>query len=193
MGYQAYENCLVSYYPYGKEAYESMIKEMNNAKKFIFLEYFIIEDGNYWNEIISILKKKAIMGVEVRILYDDIGSVLKLKKDHIKSLTKSGIKKFFYPKVYLETAFSDNRNHRKTLIVDGFVAFTGGINIAGECFNETIKYGVWKDSSIEIRGETVKSFTKMFLMIWNSNLDENKKFNKFKDLSYKKYLPKKSI
>ena len=193
MGYQAYENCLVSYYPYGKEAYESMIKEMNNAKKFIFLEYFIIENGNYWNEIISILKKKAIMGVEVRILYDDIGSVLKLKKDHIKSLTKSGIKKFFYPKVYLETAFSDNRNHRKTLIVDGFVAFTGGINIAGECFNETIKYGVWKDSSIEIRGEAVKSFTKMFLMIWNSNLDENKKFNKFKDLSYKKYLPKKSI
>ena len=191
MGYQAYENCLVSYYPYGKEAYESMIKEMNNAKKFIFLEYFIIENGNYWNEIISILKKKAIMGVEVRILYDDIGSVLKLKKDHIKSLTKSGIKKFFYPKVYLETAFSDNRNHRKTLIVDGFVAFTGGINIAGECFNETIKYGVWKDSSIEIRGEAVKSFTKMFLMIWNSNLDENKKFNKFKDLSYKKYLPKK--
>ena len=76
------------------------------------------------------------------------------------------------------------------MIVDGFVAFTGGINIAGECFKETSKYGVWKDSSIEIRGEAVKSFTKMFLMIWNSNLDENKKFNKFKDLSYKKYLPK---
>lgn len=75
-----------------------MIKEMNNAKMFIFLEYFIIEDGNYWNEIISILKKKAIMGVEVRILYDDIGSVLKLKKDYIKSLTKSGIKKFFLSK-----------------------------------------------------------------------------------------------
>ena len=77
------------------------------------------------------------------------------------------------------------------MIVDGFVAFTGGINIAGECFKETSKYGVWKDSSIEIRGEAVKSFTKMFLMIWNSNLEENKKFNKFKDLSYKKYLPKK--
>ena len=74
-----------------------MIKEMNNAKMFIFLEYFIIEDGNYWNEIISILKKKAIMGVEVRILYDDIGSVLKLKKDYIKSLTKSG-KKIFLSK-----------------------------------------------------------------------------------------------
>lgn len=73
-----------------------MIKEMNNAKMFIFLEYFIIEDGNYWNEIISILKKKAIMGVEVRILYDDIGSVLKLKKDYIKSLTKSGKKFFFF-------------------------------------------------------------------------------------------------
>ena len=73
-----------------------MIKEMNNAKMFIFLEYFIIEDGNYWNEIISILKKKAIMGVEVRILYDDIGSVLKLKKDYIKSLTKSGKKIFFF-------------------------------------------------------------------------------------------------
>ena len=77
------------------------------------------------------------------------------------------------------------------MIVDGFIAFSGGINIAGECFKETSKYGVWKDSSIEIRGEAVKSFTKMFLMIWNSNLEENKKFNKFKDLSYKKYLPKK--
>ena len=99
MGYQAYENCLVSYYPYGKEAYESMIKEMNNAKMFIFLEYFIIEDGNYWNEIISILKKKAIMRVEVRILYDDIGSVLKLKKDYIKSLTKSGIKNLINLKI----------------------------------------------------------------------------------------------
>ena len=76
-----------------------MIKEMNNAKKFIFLEYFIIEDGNYWNEIISILKKKAIMGVEVRILYDDIGSVLKLKKDYIKSLTKSGIKNLINLKI----------------------------------------------------------------------------------------------
>lgn len=189
MGYSVYKNCLVSYYPYGKEAYQAMIKEINQAQKFIFLEYFILEDGDFWDEMISVLKIKAKEGIEIRILYDDIGSVLKLKRDYIKDLFKCGIKIFsFYPHIHLGTVAPDNRNHRKTLIVDGQVAFTGGINIAGECFRETSKYGLWKDSSVEIKGEAVKSFTKMFLMMWNSNLDSYKKFVKLKDSSYKKYL-----
>lgn len=189
MGYSVYKNCLVSYYPHGKEAYQEMIKEINQAKKFIFLEFFIIEDGSFWDEMISILKVKAKQGVEIRILYDDIGSVLKLKRDYIKDLFKCGIKIFsFYPHIHLGTVVSDNRNHRKTLVVDGQVAFTGGINIAGECFRETSKYGLWKDSTVEIKGEAVKSFTKMFLMMWNSNLDSYKKFVSLKDSSYEKYL-----
>lgn len=174
VGFSIYGKCQTDYYPFGKKAYDEMLKVMKKAKKFIFLEYFIIRESGMWNEILEVLQEKALEGVEVRILYDDIGSAFKLKKNYVKELSVKGIQMLsIYPKMTFFDVFSDNRNHRKTLVIDGEVAFTGGINIASECLGETDKYGLWKDSSIRVRGEAVFEFTKMFLLMWNAIVKAN--------------------
>lgn len=189
VNFSVYEHCEVQYYSYGKDVYPDMLSALRKAKHFIFLEYFIISEGRMWEEIIAILKEKSQAGVEVKILYDDIGSVGHMKKDYISSLASYNIQMMsFFPKTF--SLATDNRNHRKTLIVDGEVAFTGGINIADECLEETKKYGIWKDSSIQVKGEAVFEFTKMFLVMWKANIDHKLKQNMKSEQNYDHYKAK---
>ena len=169
-GYATYKNTDVIYFPQGEDKYDRMIRELESAKSFIFMEYYIIEEGFMWNSILEILELKVKQGVEVRVMYDGIGTLLTLPVNYYKKLTAKGIKsKEFNPIHPIMSTQQNNRDHRKILVIDGRVAFTGGINLADEYINKKEVYGHWKDAAIMLRGEAVKNFTLMFLQLWNVN------------------------
>lgn len=170
------------YFPFGQDQYENLLKELKAAKKFIFLEYFIIERGRMWDSILEILKEKVKENVEVRVLYDGMCSIMLLPHDYPKELAEFGILcKEFMPIKPLISTHQNNRDHRKICVIDGRVAYTGGVNLADEYINQKPRFGVWKDTAIKIKGEAVDSFTIMFLEMWNVN-----SFSKRED--YGKYL-----
>lgn len=171
----------VDYYGLGEKAFPVMLEELKKASKFIFLEYFIINNGIMWDSILKILEEKVSEGVEVRVIYDDAGCISTLKKDYNKFLESKGIKCVVFNKLNpLSGVIMNNRDHRKILIVDGRVAFSGGINISDEYINEKKLYGHWKDNAIKIVGEGVFNFTVLFLTMWNSYREEDKDYNLFK-------------
>lgn len=171
----------VSYYKLGEEAWTEMLKELEKAKKFIFFEYFIINEGIMWNSILEILIRKAKEGVDVRVIYDDAGCISTLKNGYDKKLGSYGIKCISFNKLNpLASVFMNNRDHRKILVVDGCVAFSGGINISDEYINKTHPYGHWKDNAIKIVGDAVFNFTVLFLTMWNSYYKVDKNFNDYK-------------
>lgn len=179
-GFATYKNTRVTYFPLGEDKYKELIKQLKAAEKFIFLEYFIIEDGIMWGSILDILKEKVNDGVEVRVMYDGSNTVQKLPYGYHKKLKKAGIKcKMFAPFKPFVSTYYNNRDHRKIAVIDGKVAFTGGINLADEYINEKQVYGHWKDTAVMLEGDGVIGFTLMFLQMWN--LDET-------DESYGKYL-----
>ena len=157
-------NTAVEYFPSGEAFFERVQGDLERAEKFIFLEYFIIEKGKFWNTLLEILVKKANEGVEVRVMYDDIGSMVKVRAGYYKELRKLGLKaeKFnhFVPVV---TTLHNNRDHRKILVIDGKVGYTGGLNLADEYINETHPLGYWKDNAVRLEGEGVFNLTRMFL------------------------------
>lgn len=165
-----YKNTKSKYFSSGEEIFTSMLTDLSNAKKFIFLEYFIIQRGIFWNSILEILKDKAANGVEVRVIYDDIGCMRTLPSLYFKTLQKYNIKAvpFALLKGNVNNEFN-NRSHRKMMIIDGDVAYTGGINIADEYINKVEKFGHWKDSGVKIEGEAVKELTKLFLADYQFN------------------------
>ncbi len=171
-----YRNTEATYFPLGDDVFPRMLEELRKAKRYIFLEYFIIEEGLFWNSILEILEQKVSEGVDVRVIYDDIGSLFTLPKDYAKTLEEKGIRccvfNRFIPVLSLRL---NNRDHRKFLIVDGQVGFTGGVNLADEYINYKVKYGHWKDTAILLRGEAVWSMTVMFLTMWDHvrGVDEN--------------------
>ena len=171
----------VSYYPLGEIAFKEMIKELKKANKFIFLEYFIVAPGKMWNSILEILKEKAKQGVEVRVMYDDLGCFSSLKSSYPKELEKYGIKCVVFNKLTpVSGIIMNNRDHRKILVIDGKVAFSGGINIADEYINEKVKYGHWKDNGIKVSGDAVWNYTVMFLTIWNAFKKTDSNYEKYK-------------
>lgn len=140
---------------------------MKKAQKYIFIEYFIIKDGLMWQSILDILKEKVSQGVEVRVIYDDIGCFLALPKDYAMQLKNIGIKcEVFNPFRPVLTAIQNNRDHRKITVIDGKVAFTGGLNLSDEYINTYEKHGYWKDAVIQIKGKAAWSLTLMFLEMW---------------------------
>ena len=158
-----------------------MLEELKKAEKFIFFEYFIVAHGKMWNSILKILEEKASKGVDVRVMYDDMGCISTLSNSYPKELEKKGIKCVVFNKLNpIAGVFLNNRDHRKILVIDGKVAFSGGINIADEYINENKKYGHWKDNAIRISGDAVWSYTVMFLTMWNAFRKEDKDFNKYK-------------
>ncbi len=167
-GLRTYENTKVKFLNTGENFYKEIIEELEKAKKYIFMEYFIIERGEMWNSILEILKRKVKEGVEVRVMYDDLGTIYKLPNNYPKRLKKFGIKcvKFnsFIP---IMSALHNNRDHRKITIIDGEVAFVSGLNIADEYINVVQPLGYWKDSGIKINGEAIKSLLMMFLQLYN--------------------------
>lgn len=165
--YPPYRNGRLDYFKTGEEAFVVMLEELEKAEKYIFIEYFIISEGEMWNKIHDILKKKVRDGVDVRIIYDDIGCIMTLKRDFAAQLEAEGIKcRVFHRFVPVLSSRQNNRDHRKICVIDGKVAFTGGINIADEYINTIVKYGYWKDNAIMTDGEAAWSFTVMFLSMW---------------------------
>ena len=178
----------VKYYNFGQDFYPSLLKELKSAEKFIFMEYFIINNGIMLENILDILKEKASLGVDVRIIYDDMGSIAMLSTNYPKQLSTYGIKCIPFNKVSpFKGIFMNNRDHRKMTIIDGKVAFSGGVNISDEYININSKLGVWKDNGIKIEGDAVFNFTVMFCSLWNANIKEDEDLLKFKyDFSNKK-------
>ncbi len=169
-GFPTYMVKKIEYFPSGEDKFKEMIACLESAEKYIFLEYFIIKEGTMWNRILDILVEKAKKGVEVRILYDGTNAVFNLPYNYPYKLKKYGIKcKMFSPLRPFVSTHYNNRDHRKILVIDGKIAFTGGINLADEYINFTSPYGYWKDTAVKIEGNAVNSFTLMFLQLWNYN------------------------
>ena len=168
-----YEKTDVAYFPLGEDKFEEMLKQLEAAKQFIFMEYFIIDEGLMWGRILEILVKKAAEGVDVRVMYDGTCEFALLPHDYPKRLKALGIRcKIFAPVTPFLSTHYNYRDHRKILIIDGHTAFNGGINLADEYINQKVKYGHWKDTAVMLKGEAVKSFTLMFLQMWG--IDERK-------------------
>lgn len=167
-GYPVYSNTKTTYFPLGEKKFERLLVELEKAERFIFLEYFIIQEGKMWNSILEILERKAKEGVDVRLIYDDIGCLFTLPYKYNEEMERRGIKcRVFNPFRPLWSAKMNNRDHRKILVIDGHTAFNGGINLADEYINEYEKHGHWKDTAVMLEGEAVWSFTMMFLTMWN--------------------------
>ena len=167
-GCPVYENTNYKYYPVGELFFEDMMLELKNAKQFIFLEYFIIQPGVMWDSMLSVLEKKVKDGVEVRVLYDGMNSFSNLPHDYPNELEEKGIKcRIFNPVRPAISTSQNNRDHRKILVIDGKIAYTGGVNLADEYINRKVRFGHWKDNAICLRGDAVRSFTVMFLQMWN--------------------------
>jgi len=176
-----YDNIYTEYYSTGEKIYIQLKEELLKAKHYIFLEFFTIEEGVMWNSILDILVEKVKEGVEVRVMYDDIGSFRTLPAKYNKKLEDLGIKTcVFNPSIPVLALGINNRDHRKIVVIDGCVGFTGGINLTDEYINVKHKYGHWKDGGIMLKGIVVKDLTKSFLLLWNW-------LSKIED-SYEKYL-----
>ncbi|MBQ7926083.1 MAG: cardiolipin synthase [Lachnospiraceae bacterium] len=168
-GSSLWSNTRVKYFPIGEAKWEAMLEELEQAKDFIFLEYFIVGQGRMWNSVLEILVRKAREGVDVRLMYDGTCAVTLLPYDYPKQMEKLGIKcKMFSPIRPLVSTYYNNRDHRKILVIDGHTAFTGGVNLADEYINVKKLYGHWKDTAIMLKGEAVRDFTMMFLQMWNA-------------------------
>ena len=161
-------NEYAKYYSLGDEMYLDMIEELEKAEKFIFLEYFILSKGKFLNSIMKILERKVKENVDVRILYDDFGSMTTYSFKNIFILNKKGIKCNVFNPVTFITSTLNNRDHRKMLIIDNKVVFSGGINIADEYINEKVRFGHWKDIGFQLRGKAVENYTYMFMEFWNA-------------------------
>lgn len=183
--YPAYENVKIEYFNDAAKGIAAQKEELKKAEKFIFMEYHAIENAESWHAIQEILEDRVKAGVEVRVFYDDMGSIGFIDTDFVKLLESKGIRcRVFNPFRIGLNLFMNNRDHRKITVIDGRVGFTGGYNIANEYFNITHPFGHWKDTGIKIYGEAVKSLTVTFLEMWNatSGDDDN-------DKDYRKYLP----
>ena len=170
-----------NYFPLGDDLFPKMKEELEKAEKFIFLEYFIIHPGKMWDEILEILGRKAAQGVDVRVIYDDVGCLYTLPTGYARKLERMGIQcQVFNPYRPVFTLRLNNRDHRKIMVIDGNVAFTGGINLADEYINAINRFGHWKDSGVMLKGDAVWNFTVMFLSAWDFLREEIDDFDRFR-------------
>ncbi len=168
--YPAYCRTETEYLAPGEVFLPRLLEELNKAEEFIFIEFFILAEGKMWDEIHSVLKRKAAEGVEVRVIFDDFGSITRQAVNFTEQLQSEGILVSAFNKIRPSVdIFMNNRNHRKIIVIDGKVAFTGGINIGDEYINEVQLHGYWMDSAVLLRGDAVRSFTVMFLNMWTFN------------------------
>lgn len=169
-GFPAYGGTQVEYAPLGEDFFRQLMRELPKAKKFIFLEYFILEKGLMWDSVLEILRERAAAGVEVCVIYDDFGCIQRLSASYPKELAGFNIKAVPYNPMRPSMDPSLNyRDHRKICVIDGQVGFTGGINLADEYINKVERFGHWKDTSVLLRGAAVRSLTRMFLQQWTLN------------------------
>lgn len=166
-GFPIYANTATHYLTPGEKKLEALLEELQKAENYIFLEYFIVQEGVMWNSILEVLKEKAAQGVLVRLIYDDMGCFLTLPENYPNQLRQLRIQcAVFNPFRPFLSAKQNNRDHRKIAVIDGKVAFTGGINLADEYINAIEKHGHWKDAAIMLEGKAAWSFTLIFLQMW---------------------------
>lgn len=166
--FPVFENTEVTYFPLGEDKFAAMLQELRKAEKYIFMEYFIIDEGYMWGSILRILEEKAKAGVDVRVMYDGMLEISTLPSNYCKLLQERGIKaKAFSPIRPIVSSHYNYRDHRKILVIDGKVAFNGGVNLADEYINRIERFGHWKDTAVMLKGDAVRSFTLMFLQMWN--------------------------
>ncbi|MBY0757259.1 cardiolipin synthase [Clostridium sardiniense] len=178
-----YKNTTTEYLSPGEEFFDCLIKELKKAKRYIFMEYFIVHEGKMWDTILDILEEKAKAGVDVRMIYDDMGCLTTLPYKYNEQIEKRGIKcQVFNPFVPFLSIILNNRDHRKITVIDGHTGFTGGTNLADEYINEIVRFGHWKDASIMIKGEAVWNLTVMFLQVWSFNSGEKINYDEFRVL-----------
>lgn len=166
-GFPLHVHSCSEYLKSGQEAFFSLVKALESAKHFIFLEFFIIGEGLMWGEILSVLREKVAQGVEVRVLYDDFGCLATLPEGYRNRLVSMGIAcEVFHPLVPFPTSRMNHRDHRKIVVIDGCIGFTGGLNLADEYINAVERFGYWKDTAVRLEGPAVSTLTVMFLSIW---------------------------
>ena len=177
--YPVYDETAVTYFPLGEDKWAELLRQLEQAEHFIFLEYFIVDEGLMWGKILEILAHKAREGVEVRVMYDGTCEFSTLPHDYPKRLEALGIRcKMFSPVTPFLSTHYNYRDHRKILVIDGHTAFNGGVNLADEYINRIEKHGHWKDTAVMLKGEAARSFTLMFLQMWN--IDEKEpEFDRF--------------
>ena len=184
-GSPVYANTSAIYYGDCAKAFEKMKEDVEKAEKFIFLEYFIVEDGESFLQLREILKRKAAQGVDVRLMYDDIGSIGKANWKFARELNEDGIRcKVFNPALPVLSLFMNNRDHRKITVIDGKIGYTGGFNLADEYFGITKPYGHWKDTGLRLEGEAVRSLTATFLELWAVVAREREDVSRFLGIQY---------
>lgn len=166
--FPVYGNTEVVYFPLGEDKFKVMVEELKKAERYIFMEYFIIDEGLMWGSILKILAEKAAQGVDVRVMYDGMCEMSTLSSDYPKRLAAYGIKCKAFSKLqpFVSTHYN-YRDHRKILVIDGKVAFNGGVNLADEYINHIERFGHWKDTALMLKGDAVASFTRVFLQMWN--------------------------
>ena len=178
-GCPVFEKTKVTYYPIGEEMFKDMLEELEKAEKFIFMEFFVISPGYILDKLTKILKQKAEEGVEIKFLFDGSNEFF-LDTNFFQEFKESGIEvKPFLPVRVILSTIQQNRDHRKIVVIDNRISYTGGVNIADEYANIYEKNGHWVDTGIKLVGEGTKSFTAMFLEMWYLNSDEE---------NYKRYL-----
>ena len=177
---EVYDQTDSQFFASGEEMWQQMLEDLKRAEKFIFLEYYIVDEGLMWDSILEVLEEKAAQGVEVKMLYDDIGCMVTLPGDYTVHLRSKGIDAHKFNKVIPRmTVAYNNRDHRKILVIDGQISYTGGINLADEYINRIERFGHWKDSGIRIDGPATQAFTRLFLMNWYINRGEISDFDQY--------------
>lgn len=167
-GFPVVKNHTAKYYPFGEEMFQDMCRDLQAAKKYIYVEYFIIQAGVFWDTLTRIMAQKVTQGVDVRVIYDDLGSIGTFSVADIRNLSQKGIKCIpFNPFLFIKSQLN-NRDHRKIMVIDGQVAYSGGVNLADEYINEIQPFGKWKDIGFRITGQAVAGYTYMFTEFWNA-------------------------
>lgn len=178
--YPVYGGTSTKYYSLGDEFFPDLIRDIKAAKNFVFMEYFIYERGEVWDEIEAALIERAAAGVDVKLIYDDVGSMFTLPKKGIKRLRAGGVEVKPFNKITLSFDIRlNNRSHRKITVIDGEIAYTGGNNIADEYANKVVRFGHWKDTHMRFTGGAVWSFSVMFLSFWSILAEERPDYYKY--------------
>ena len=179
-GYPVYTNTKSTYFDSGEGYFDRVLHELKKAGRYIFLEFFILREGKMLNAVLRILEQKAREGIDVRLIYDDLGCFMPLPANYKELLEKMGIKCYvFNPFRPILSSLQNNRDHRKIIAIDGKVAFTGGLNLADEYINAVERFGHWKDTAIMLEGEGAWSLTLIFLQMWNTQPDVNDSYESF--------------
>ncbi len=180
LGYEAFKNTEMTYYKCGEDSFEPILAALRRAESYIFLEFFIIDEGVMWNSILEILKQRASEGVDVRVIYDDIGCLMRIPKEYDSMLRQNNIKCCTFNRLRpILSSVQNNRDHRKIISIDGSVVFIGGMNLADEYINKISPFGYWKDSVFKLEGDGAIGFTRSFIDMWGRLSGENEDTSKY--------------